>query len=77
MCESAENRTMLSLSECLSLLYVDTAPARGDLPGRHATKFLELGLVRMDGDRVGYTASGRQVAANVVTMSRAEARHVH
>ena len=52
----------LSISECISLLYIATTPVENEVPWHHVRKLLLLGLARRSNGRLEFTDLGQQVA---------------
>jgi len=77
MCETSVATSELTLSECVSLLYIATTPTRTEVPDCHADKLMRLGLTEIFDGRFEYTDLGRQVAARTAMMGRMSAGTVH
>lgn len=67
----------LSLSECISLLYVSTSPDPSDLPPEDACKLMDLGLAKISNGRFAYTQLGEEIAAWTARMSDAPLTTIH
>ncbi len=60
MCKVSDAVCKLRQSEFVSLEYIGSGPIRGRVPGHHAAKLLELGLVEVSCGRLEHTPLGRR-----------------
>ena len=62
MSKVSDAANALSISECISLLYIATTPVENEVPWHHVRKLLLWGLVRRSEGRLVHTDFGQQVA---------------
>ena len=60
MCKVSDAVCKLRQSELVSLEYIGSGPIRDRVPGHHAAKLLELGLVEVSCGRLEHTPLGRR-----------------
>lgn len=60
MCKVSDAVCKLRQSELVSLEYIGSGPIRDRVPGHHAAKLLDLGLVEVSCGRLEHTPMGRR-----------------
>lgn len=77
MCKEMHYSSLLSLAECISLLYVGTNPDRSDLPSSHVDKLTGMGLTRIADDRLVHTPTGKALAAQTARIATVRVDTIH